>query len=108
MLGFSNRVLKNCEAHYSDKTADITKIDIISLDCDVVNGSYINSSAHTLHQFSLNVSPSYKTTEAPDNVIYLPLNTINTLVLKIVYKDGNLTTFRGEKISVRLHLKPAQ
>ena len=111
LLGFSNRVLKNGEEHHSDKPIDITKINLISIDSNIVSGSYINStSAHTLHQFSLNVSPGYKITEAPANVIYLPLNTrtINTLVLKIVDQDGNLINFRGEKISIRLHLKPAQ
>lgn len=109
LLGFSKRILENGKEHYSDKTIDITKINTIVVECNIVSGSYINDiSAHTLHQFSLVVSPGYKITEAPANVIYLPVNTkaINTLVLKVVDQDGNLINFRGEKISIRLHLKP--
>ena len=93
-----------------DKTIDITKLNIISNDYNIVSGSYINStSTPTLHQFSLNFNPGYKITEAPANVIDLPLNTraINTLVSKIVDQDGNLINFQGEKISILLHLKPA-
>lgn len=109
LLGFSKRVLKPGEEHKSDKTIDITKINTILIECNIVSGSYINNvSAHTLHQFSLNVSPGYKITEAPASVIYLPVNTrtINTIVVKVTDQDGNLINFRGEKISIRLHLKP--
>lgn len=111
LLGFSKQVLKSGEEHKSDKTIDITKINTILIECNIVSGSYINNvSAHTLHQFSLNVSPGYKITEAPTNVIYLPVNTrtINTIVLKVTDQDGNLINFRGEKLSIRLHLKPQQ
>lgn len=109
LLGFSKRVLEPGIEHYSDKTIDITKINTVIVECNIVSGSYINNtSAHILHQFSLNVSPGYKITEAPTNVIYLPVNSriINNIVLKVVDQDGNLINFRGEKITIRLHLKP--
>lgn len=109
LLGFSKRVLEPGEEYKSDKTIDITKINTIMVECNIVSGSYINNvSVHTLHQFSLNVSPGYKITETPTNVIYLPVNTrsINTIILKVTDQDGNLINFRGEKISIRLHLKP--
>lgn len=110
LFGFSKKILEKDQEHFSDRTIDITKINNIIVECNIVNGSYINStSAHTLHQFSLVVSPGYKITEIPANVIYLPVNTerISTLVLKVVDQDGNLINFRGEKISIRLHLKRA-
>ena len=109
LLGFSKRVLKPGEEHKSDKTVDITKINTILVECNIVSGSYINNvAAHTLHQFSLNVSYGYKITEAPANVIYLPVNTrsINTIALKVTDQNGNFINFRGEKITIRLHLKP--
>lgn len=109
LLGFSKKILNKNKEYKSDKTIDITKTNTILVDCNIVSGSYINDvSAHTLHQFSLNVSPGYKITEAPANVIYLPVNTrtINTIVLKVVDQDGNTINFRGEKITIRLHLKP--
>lgn len=88
---------------------DITKINTISVECNIITGSYINeTSVHTIHQFSLRVSPGYKISEIPVNVIYLPVNThqISTLVLKVVDQTGSLINFRGEDISIRLHLKP--
>lgn len=109
LLGFSNKVLQQGMEHFSDRTIDITKINTVIIECNIVCGSFINNtSAHILHQFSLNVSPGYKITEAPANVIYLPVNlkTINSIVLKVVDQDGNLINFRGEKISIRIHLKP--
>ena len=58
LLGFDNRVLKNGEEHYLDKTIEITIINIIATDCNIVGGSYVNStSAHIQHQFSMNVTP---------------------------------------------------
>lgn len=109
LLGFSKRVLKPKVENLSDKTIDITNINTVIIECNIVNGSYINNvSAHTIHQFSLDVSPGYKITERPTNPIYLPVNLreISTLVLRVVDQDGNLINFRGEKISIRLHLKP--
>lgn len=109
LLGYSKRILKPETNHTSDNPIDITKINTISVECNIINGSYINEvSAHTIHQFSLRVSPGYKITEIPINVIYLPVNSrqINTLVLRVVDQGGNLINFRGEKISIRLHLKP--
>lgn len=111
LLGFSKRVLEPRQEHYSDKTIDITKINTVIIECNIVSGSYINNvSAHTLHQFSLLVSPGYKITETPANVIYLPVNTrsINTLAVRVVDQNGNLINFRGEQISIRLHLKPSK
>ncbi|KAI8127368.1 hypothetical protein CVS40_3162 [Lucilia cuprina] len=64
LLGFSGKVLKHGVEHYSDKTIDITKINTLFIECNIVSGSYINNvSAHTLHRFSLVVSPGYKITE---------------------------------------------
>lgn len=111
LLGFSRKVLEPGTEHYSDKTIDITKINTVIVECNIVCGSYINNmSTHILHQFSLNVSPGYKITETPTTVIYLPVNsrTINSLILKVVDQDGNLINFRGEKITIRLHLKPTK
>lgn len=109
LLGFSSKILQPNIKHISDKAIDITKINNICVQCNIINGSYINNeSAHTLHQFSLVVSPGYKITETPQNVIYLPVNTtqINSITLKVVDQNGQIINFRGERITIRLHLKP--
>jgi len=88
----------------------ITQNNIVRIDCNIVCGSYLNSSlAHTLHEFSINVEPGYKIDEIPQNVIYLPVTgkEISTVTIRIVNQDNKLLNFRGENITLRLHLKPA-
>lgn len=41
LLGFSEKILKQGEEHYSDKTIDITKINTILIQCNIIAGSYI-------------------------------------------------------------------
>lgn len=108
LLGFSERELEEGKWHSSDQPLSISKINIIRIDCNIVVGSFINNKpSHTIHEFSLNVSPGYKIDEVPRNVIYLPVNTtqISSITIKIVDQAGNLINFRGETITLRLHLK---
>jgi len=98
LLGFTSNTFSPNILHTSDKAIDITKISSICIQCNIINGTYINSeTADTLHQLALVVSPGYKITEVPQNVIYLPVNTkeIHSITLKICDQDGNLVNFRG-------------
>jgi hypothetical protein len=111
LLGFSKRVLYPEKQEQSDDPIKITNLNSIMVECNIISGSYINNqSAHIIHQFSINVSPGYKINETPSNVIYLPVNVkqINSIVLRIVDQDCKLINFRGETITIRLHLKPAR
>ena len=67
-----------------------------------------NLPAHTLHEFALDVPPGYKLDVIPRNLIYLPVNIkeISCLTIWIVDQNGRLINFRGEEITLRLHLKP--
>lgn len=110
LLGFSKTELKpSKKSHESDLPVNITKVNAIRIECNLITGSYINDRlVHTLHEFSPDVGPGYKITEVPKNVIYLPVNVkrISSVVVKVVDQDGNLINFRGENITLRLHLKP--
>lgn len=108
LLGFNKRKLKAYGNHLSDHPVDIMKINTICIDCSITTGSYHNEKLiHRIHQFFPTVPPGYKIVETPTNVIYLPINTevIDEITLKILDQDGNLINFRGETITVRLHLK---
>lgn len=109
LLGFSKRKLTANELHMSDLNINIIKVNTIRIECNIVSGAYLNNShVHTIHEFSTVVGPGYKIVEVPRNVIYLPVNVkqLTSLTLKIVDQDGDLINFRGETITVRLHLKP--
>ena len=107
LLGFDKQL--DAKKWHSSSLVNILKVNVIRIECNVVTGSFINnSSAHTIHEFSLNVMPGYKIIETPHNVIYLPVNTrrISSITVKVVDQDDNLINFRGETITLRLHLKP--
>lgn len=109
LLGFSQKQLNANVLHLSDLPVNITKVNVIRIECNIISGSYINERrAHTLHEFSPSVGPGYKIVEVPRNVIYLPVTVkrISSITLKLVDQNGDIINFRGETVTVRLHLKP--
>lgn len=109
LLGFSKCILDSDVLHLSDLPVDINKVNIIRVECNIITGSYFNNKpVHTIHEFSPETGAGYKIIEVPRNVIYLPVNVkrISSLTLKLVDQDGDLINFRGERITVRLHLTP--
>jgi len=108
LLGFAPRVLRAKETHQSDFPVAILSINAIRVECNITGGAYINGDkAHTIHQF-FPVDPSgYKILEVPANPIYLPINvsSIHHLQLRLVDQDGRLVNFRGETITIRIHIK---
>lgn len=108
LLGFDERIVFDRDYHVSDHTVQITHITSIRVDCDLTTGSFHNGgSSHTLYEFSPSVSPGYKISEQPKNLIYLPIvrKRINTLNISIVDQDGQLVDLRGEKVTCRIHIK---
>ena len=67
-----------------------------------------NSPAHILYEFALDVPSGYKLDVIPKSLIYLPVNVkeITSLTVWIVDQEGRLINFRGEEITLRLHLRP--
>lgn len=109
LLGFRNNdVLVENKVHISPLPADILKINVIRIECDIVAGSYLNNKpSHTIHEFSPRVPPGYKIIEVPQNVIYFPVTvkSIHALTLSVIDQNNNLINFRGETITIRLHIK---
>lgn len=109
LLGFkTKRTLTPNQVHISHHPADILRVNVVRIECNIIKGAYLNSNAaHTIHEFSPNVPPGYKIIEKPQNVIYFPVTvkSIHDLNLTIVDQDNNLVNFRGERITVRLHIK---
>jgi hypothetical protein len=112
MLGFrTDEVLRSGQVHQSDYGVDIMKVRIIRVDCNIINGAYLNSSeCHTLFEFDIDVEPGYKITKEPQNNIYMPImpegrQYIDNITLRILDDNGDLIDFQGEKIIVKLELK---
>lgn len=110
LLGFtkSRGILEANKPHTGDSTVNILKVTTIDITCNIIQGSYRNGeNSHILHTFYPSVPPGFKLIERPNNLVYLPLNTsyISDIVLNILDQDGNIVDFRGEPITVRLHIR---
>lgn len=108
LLGFTRRILTANKNHESDLPVAILKVNALRVECSLTTGAYINEQkVHTIHEFFPFVPPGYKIIEVPSHVIYLPIisKIIDHIQLRIVDQDGNLVNFRGEVITIRLHIK---
>lgn len=108
LLGFSRQKLLSNKLHTSISPIDILKVHLIQVECDLIQGSYFNcKTSHALHQFFPKVAPGYKIIESPHNLIYLPLikKNIDSVTITVVDQNNKAINFRGERISVRLHIK---
>lgn len=112
LLGFSTlgpeAVKKPATLHVSDKTVNIIKVNVININCNIVQGAYDNGvNGHIIHSFFPTVPPGFKIIEKPHNLVYLPVNYnhITDIVLSITDQDGDEVDFRGEDITVRIHIR---
>lgn len=108
VLGFKNQILEANNIYESDGEVNILKINAICIDCNIAVGSFLNSKpVHIIHQFFPTVPYGYKIVESPLNILYYPVSikTINNLTVKVIDQSGQLIDFRGEEITIRLHLR---
>ena len=86
----------------------ILKFNVLRVECDIARGAYINyKKVNTIHEFFPAVPTGFKIIDIPKKFIYKPIimRSINHIQLKIVDENGNSVNFRGETITIRLHLK---
>ncbi len=112
LLGFptSSGILLPNKSHIGPNNVNIIKVNTINITCNLIQGSFKDGrSEHIIHTFYPTVPSGFKIIEKPHNLVYLPLSVINIsdIELNVVDQDGKLVDFRGEIISVRLHIRAA-
>ena len=75
---------------------------------DIIGNSYKDGKTdNIIYSFFPNVSPGYKIVETSHNLIYLPLtsNAIPFMETKLVDQNGELINMRGERLSIKYHVR---
>lgn len=109
MLGFTPRKLRKLHRYESHNVADIFTVHLIRIECNLTQGSYLNNQpTHAIHSLSLNVDPGFHVSEKPYDVRYFKIvnnQYIDNITVRVVDQDGRLIDFRGETITLELHLR---
>lgn len=108
LLGLKPVKLKAGRELTTEGVVDIFKVNSVQVECNIATGSFINGRpAHTIYQFFPSVGAGFKLIEEPNPVIYSPVSkhTISNITLRITDQLGELVNFRGERITIRLHLR---
>ena len=109
LLGFKPDLYSANKDHEAENIVNIISLNSIAVKCSIAIGSYHNGQlVRTLHEFFPDVPNTYKIIESPSQVIYLPITvekSIDYIQFRLVDQKGNLVDFRGEEISLRVHIK---
>lgn len=103
MLGFRSVVLQELGDNEGSNLVNILKVNSILVKCDVITGSYVNSSQKpVIYSFFPNVPPGYKIVETPGTPIYLPIsdNNIESIRLWLTDQNNDMIDLRGETLTV--------
>ena len=107
-LGFTTEIL-SVGYHQSPKIVDITKVNSILVNVDLITGSYVNGvQSPSIHNFSPKVGPGYKIIEQPNpELIYYPVTqtSIHSINLWLTDQDNEPLDLQGERITVRILIR---
>jgi len=107
VFGFDTKIYDQAYVE-SKKIINILNINTIHVLVDCINGSYVDGTHKPIiYSFFRNVEPGHKIIVNPRNLIYLPVHTryIRTLTVSVTDQDGDLLGLRGERVSIRFHLR---
>ena len=108
ILGFKQDIVYGVGRHASDKVVNIISVNSILVHCNVIHSSYMRGQqAPIVYNFFPNAAPGQKILEASHNLICLPVivDVISTLSVWLTDQNGEHLHLRGEKLTIRFHLR---
>lgn len=109
ILGFEDGTsLKSDFLYETDHLVNIFKVGTVRLECNVAQGAFLNGQrTHSIYEFFPCVDHGEKIYLSPNPVIYHKVitDTIGVISIRITDQSNRLINFRGEEITVHLHLK---
>ena len=106
VLGFNTTNLLKPGYNESPNKVDITPINSILVNINIISGSYVKGVASSaIHAFYPSVGFGYKIIEKPNpELIWHPVSTndISRMELSLVDQDGKLVDIGGERLTVRI------
>lgn len=109
LLGFEAQTY-NAPVNESTNAVQIIAVNSILINVDVVSGAYVGGTLKPIiYSFFPSVGPGFKIIEIPRNLVYLRMNRkqIAKISVRITDQDDKLLNLRGEKVTLRLHIKEA-
>ena len=108
LLGFNGETI-TVAYNLSPNIVNIMSINSILVHLDIIQGSYVNGRASpTIYSFYPNAGPGYKIIETPNpKLIYYTLSRsdISRMRVWLTDQNGKLIDFRGETITIRIHIR---
>ena len=110
LLGFNTTSSIGYGYNKSQNIVDITKVNLVLVNTDIISGSYVNGSeSPAIYSFDPNkVSPGYKIDEKPNpSLIYYPINRkkIHDIRVWLTDQDSKPIDLRCERVIVKLHIQ---
>lgn len=108
-LGFNPIIIQH-GYNKSQNIVNITKINSVLVNVDIINGSCVNGQqSPAIYSFDpTRVSPGYKIHESPNpSLIFYPVNRSCIYSIRVWLTDQNnkLIDLRGETVTVKIHIR---
>ena len=108
VLGFKQDIVYVVGRHASERLVNSMSVNSILVHWNIIHSSHMRGQqAPVVYNFSPNAAPGQKILEASHNLIYLPVtvDVISTLSVWLADQDGEHLDLRGEKLTIRFHLR---
>ena len=108
VLGFEKNKVYSTGCHASEELVNIMNVNSILVHCNIIHSSFTKGlPTPVIYNFFPHAAPGQKILESSHNLIYLPVtvDVISTLSVWLTDQAGEKLDLRGEKLTIRFHLR---